>query len=172
VKKYIYCDLYYLMVRNGINSVSELQRITGLPRRTLDKCINNDSVQIHHNTTLVLCETLDCEISDLYKIVDESEYQKMMKRKKERERYLRSGCVYFIKDPVTRLIKIGKTSDLNGRLRTLKQKCGGDLELIHSIESEDSCALEKQMHNHFDNKKVIGEWFDLSDDDLVGIKKA
>lgn len=172
MKKYIYCDLYYLMIRNGIKSVSELQRITKLPRRTLDKCINNDSVQIHHNTALVLCEALDCTLSELYRIVDEVEYKELMNGTYFRKDYLRSGCVYFVKDQSTGMVKIGKTSDLGERIKQLRWQYGQDLELIHSVESEDSVSLEKQIHRHYDKCRVEGEWFFLTSEDLREIKNA
>lgn len=171
MKKYIYCDLYYLMIRNGIKSVSELQRITGLPRRTLDKCINNDSVQIHHNTTIVLCEALDCTLSDLYRIVNEVEYKELMNGTNNRKEFLRSGCVYFVKAPISGLVKIGKTSDLNQRLRQLRWE-HDELEFLHSIESDDVVSLEKQMHKHFEDKRIVGEWFDLKEEDLRTLKNA
>ncbi len=71
-------NLALLMVQKGIKSVSELQRQLkdkGHPiaRRTLDRFYNNDNNQIHYDTITAICHVLNCDIGDLFSLVETKE---------------------------------------------------------------------------------------------------
>ncbi len=68
---------------------------------------------------------------------------------------LRVPVTYFIRHPLTGLIKIGKTIDLDKRIVALECGSGVQLEIIHS-ETGD---FEKEFHERFSNQRVYGEWF-------------
>lgn len=170
MNKRIICDLYSVMQKKGIKTVSELQRFSGLPRRTIDKSLHNESKQINHNTALTLCDALDCEFHELYKVVNEEEYKKIMNPIWKQQEYLASGYVYFVKHKGFNFIKIGKTSDLELRLKQLRQEFG-NIELVHSIETESAIELEKYFHHVFADKRTDREWFDISEQDLLIFKK-
>jgi hypothetical protein len=72
-----------------------------------------------------------------------------------------SGVVYFIQGSVTKLIKIGLTSDrVEFRLKDL-QACSPDqLVLLAVIESTKIKELEKQLHERFKVYRKHGEWFE------------
>jgi hypothetical protein len=115
-----------------------------------------------------LCSILNCSFDDLF-IDDKEDYQK--KRRNEQNWITKSGVgvVYFVKNHEG-LTKIGRTSNLKSRLSSLKQDPRGkELTLIHAIESKDIKVLEKTLHKVFADKRVSGEWFELSDKDLLNI---
>ena len=68
--------------------------------------------------------------------------------------------------------KIGSTraKDVNKRLKELQTGNSSELFIKHSYETEHPFKLEKMLHNHFKPLNLIGEWFDLSDDDIRNFK--
>lgn len=169
--KRVVCDLRAVMERKGIKSVSELQKITGLPRRTLDKCFHDEARQLSYNTAVTICVALGCDLRDLYRLVDDEEYREIQRGKQHHKDRLRNGVVYFIKNPSTGLVKIGKTIDVVKRLDQLSKEFKTKLELIGTIESDDSIRLEKEIHTLFTSKRVEGEWFNITGCDLEMIKE-
>lgn len=81
------------------------------------------------------------------------------------------GVVYFIKNIETNLIKIGFTYDLLTRISTLATEYKTKMELVHYVSSSDIGTVEKIFHTMFSNKRTKGEWFDLSEDDVMELKK-
>jgi DNA-binding Xre family transcriptional regulator len=159
------------MQRKGIRTVSELQRMTNLSRRTLDKYFHNDSKQINHDSALTLCEALECDFKELFKLVEQNEYDEYMASLEKYREYLDSGFVYFIKHNLLDITKIGKASDLEVRFKQLKREYGEGLEIIHAIKTDKSIELEKYYHSMFKSKREKGEWFNLSVEDLEFLKK-
>lgn len=117
-----------------------------------------------------LCAVLNCEFDDLF-IDDKEKYFERRSREKVGVKDNRIGVVYFIKNNEG-LTKIGRTINLKKRLLGLKHEHRGKgLKVIHYIESQDVYVLEKTLHKVFADKRIQGEWFDLSDQDLSNIKK-
>ena len=81
------------------------------------------------------------------------------------------GYVYLICDPSNDRFKIGVTRDLKSN-RVKKLQTGNSTELfIHTIyETDWPFRLETMLHNHFKNKRVLNEWFELDVNDVVGFK--
>lgn len=69
------------------------------------------------------------------------------------------GFVYVVRSG--NLVKIGRTNDLERRLRQLSTMNSGELELICSIPTGDSVTLEKKLHQQFQPFRQHGEWFQL-----------
>lgn len=68
------------------------------------------------------------------------------------------------------LFKIGVASDIKSRLAHIKSGSPVECELLMTIKyDEKSINLEKDLHNKFSSKRVRGEWFALSKDDLKSI---
>lgn len=78
--------------------------------------------------------------------------------------------VYFIKAD-SGLTKIGKTTNLQNRLSALQTSSPCVLTLEWFIETDSEESLEQELHGVFDEKRVRGEWFLLSNDDLNWVKK-
>jgi hypothetical protein len=62
--------------------------------------------------------------------------------------------------------KIGRTNYLSDRLASLSTLPPFDLELIHAIDCDDSRKAEAELHQTFAEKRVKGEWFLLSEEDV------
>ncbi len=83
--------------------------------------------------------------------------------------------VYLIYNPSSKLYKVGKTTNIEERLRQLKCQSGCFLELLGYIELEEDCDesseyLERYIHKLFKSKRVLGEWFSLNIKDVLFLK--
>jgi hypothetical protein len=67
--------------------------------------------------------------------------------------------------------KIGYTKrDPKKRLKELKTGNASDLSVIETFQSKWGTQIEARLHNIFDDKKISGEWFKLSDEDIKNFK--
>lgn len=69
-----------------------------------------------------------------------------------------SGC-YFLHNPQNGLIKIGRSRDIWTRWRGLETQAGARLTPLMFWTAEDPVPLERKLHRHFAEHRVIGEWF-------------
>ena len=83
-----------------------------------------------------------------------------------------SGFIYFVeKDGY---VKIGRSKDPTKRIEAFTSNHPTDnkkVKLLHIIESYDIVRHEKEFHNIFASKRISGEWFELSDEDIRIIKE-
>lgn len=68
--------------------------------------------------------------------------------------------VYFVLDPRARLIKIGRTGDLDMRLGALRSAHHPFLLLVGTVE--DGAMSEPDWHRRFADSRVSGEWFSMT----------
>lgn len=63
--------------------------------------------------------------------------------------------------------KIGLTTenDVEKRLKKLQTGNGEELYISKQYKTDTPFKLEKMLHNHFANKKVLNEWFLLEESD-------
>ena len=73
---------------------------------------------------------------------------------------------YVLKDHLSGLTKIGKTKDLEKRLSTMSTS---NLNISYILAEE--LDIERELQLLFKDKKIKKEWFDLSLDDINGIKE-
>ena len=73
--------------------------------------------------------------------------------------FYRPGYVYFILQPSSALVKIGRTRSLRTRLRTLQYENGGALEVLVCLSVFDHYACERWLHRCFAHLCDHGEWF-------------
>ena len=68
--------------------------------------------------------------------------------------------VYFIRNP-NGLIKIGFTSNLPERLKTLINSSGNELEVLYTFTpvNADISYIEARLHGRYGADRVMGEWF-------------
>lgn len=68
--------------------------------------------------------------------------------------------------------KIGSTrcKDINKRLKQLQTGNSEPLYIKESYETDKPFKLEKMLHNHFKSSNLIGEWFELTNDDVKAFK--
>lgn len=77
----------------------------------------------------------------------------------------RDSSVYVIGQHGNSVVKIGTTSSLQNRLRTLQS--GYPLRLEVLWHTSGGWGLEQYLHRHFSDKRMEGEWFDFGDQDPV-----
>jgi hypothetical protein len=70
--------------------------------------------------------------------------------------------VYFISDG--RYTKIGISANVRRRLRTLQTSNPKPLRVVATLSG--GSTLEKQLHERFKTRRIQGEWFDLSHEDI------
>ncbi len=79
------------------------------------------------------------------------------------------GYVYLMKSG--KYYKVGKTNSLDRRQYEIGLQLPEGIEPIHSIETDDPSGIEAYWHNRFKDKRLNGEWFDLSNADVIIFKK-
>lgn len=85
---------------------------------------------------------------------------------------MKRGIVYLICDVEKNLYKIGVTTgSIENRMKKLQTGNGTELLLVNYYECDYPFKIEKMMHNHFSNKKVLNEWFNLTDEEALSFIK-
>lgn len=74
------------------------------------------------------------------------------------------GHVYVIKS--VNLYKIGRTGDMEKRMKSFERSLPHGFEMICSWYTTDTRTEEAEMHSILAEKRVTGEWFALGDDDV------
>lgn len=87
----------------------------------------------------------------------------------QRKQYSRSGWVYLVKAEELNQYKIGRSRTPDIRLKELQKQSPIKLTLIHLIECQDAAVAETYLHKRFAKCRVGGEWFELSNKDVVWI---
>ena len=81
------------------------------------------------------------------------------------EPILTSSCVYIIKTGKN-LYKIGKTQDLRKRLASYHTHLPVLFRVVRQYPAANMHDLEESLHIVFQHRRVKGEWFQLTTDDL------
>jgi hypothetical protein len=81
-----------------------------------------------------------------------------------------SGYVYLVKSG--RRYKIGQTSNHWQRKSELHKQTSEGIIEVHTIAAiDDAPGIEKYWHERFKEKRLHGEWFDLSAEDIRAFKR-
>lgn len=90
--------------------------------------------------------------------------------RESKEKNVRSGWVYLLEGQDS-LYKIGLTTrPPDQRLAEISPKMPYSAKLIFTLWARDVYGFEKDLHGHFNDKRVNGEWFKLSSADVAWIK--
>jgi len=81
-----------------------------------------------------------------------------------------SGYIYLIEGEKGRF-KIGLTADPKTRISTLGVKLPFDIEVIHLIHTDDMRRAERELHHQYNHRRLNGEWFDLTPDEIAAIQQ-
>lgn len=79
------------------------------------------------------------------------------------------GHVYLLKHD--KAYKIGRSADASRRYKEIRTQMPYKTQEIHVIETDDPVGIEAYWHNRFKDKRLKGEWFELSSADVKAFKK-
>ena len=74
--------------------------------------------------------------------------------------------VYFLYSPDTKLIKIGRSSDVFKRLRALSSQSSARLTVAAFFPCSNHVQAENWLHTYFAAARKHGEWFDFDLKDI------
>ena len=95
-------------------------------------------------------------------------YEKSISKIRDKDFTQIEAITYIIQDYDTKKFKIGKTiRDVEKRLCDLQRSSSTLLE-IHSVITKD---IEKELHKRFAGKRLVSEWFNISEEDIYLIYK-
>jgi len=114
---------------------------------------------------IVLRENLYDELVKKYKRVREAKRKNCESRKRIPNE---TGTVYVIRSKYG--CKIGSTKNIKSRRQLFAVKLPFSWELVYQAECENYRDIERELHQHFADKRLNGEWFDLDETDIEYIK--
>lgn len=77
------------------------------------------------------------------------------------------GFIYLVHATGTNRYKIGLAADISKRMSQLSKQSAFPLALITSHPSDDMPRDEEHWHKFFEKQRVHGEWFELSDEQVL-----
>lgn len=80
-----------------------------------------------------------------------------------------TGSVYLLK--AGRHYKIGRSNASGRRERELAIQLPERAAIIHEIKTDDPPGIEKYWHSRFSEKRMNGEWFNLSQEDVTAFRR-
>lgn len=81
-----------------------------------------------------------------------------------------SGFLYVVRSGD--YFKIGRTSNLTRRLAALRRQFPNEMSVIYTQCVADMVQSERTLHTIFGERRIHGEWFELTDADVQAIKEG
>ena len=75
--------------------------------------------------------------------------------------------IYFIANGGCDQIKIGRSTDIRRRVKTLQTGNPSSLKLMGWINARDDAFLEKSLHGKYKDFRGIGEWFSIGPTEVL-----
>jgi len=114
-------------------------------------------------------ESIAHMINGLYEEIERRDSNKPREKTKQISKtQTRKGFVYLLK--CDRYYKIGMSKSVTDRIKQLSTQPPFDIELLHTIQTNDMYGLESTLHQKFSEKRKTGEWFNLDDSDIEYIR--
>jgi hypothetical protein len=142
----------------GVEDALSDWQATGEKPPALDK-----SLQSWHNAYQRPYPAIQKRIADIEALIDPPSPQPIQKP------YLKQGYVYLLKSEHG--YKIGYSKSPTSRHEQIDLILPFETELICTHKTDDMIGLERRLHERFADKRINGEWFDLSEDDVTFIRE-
>jgi len=81
-----------------------------------------------------------------------------------------TGHVYLLRHDQD--YKIGRSNDVARRCREVALLLPQDLEEVHRIDTDDPEGIERYWHERFAARRLRGEWFRLTGDDIAAFGRS
>ncbi len=82
-----------------------------------------------------------------------------------------AGYVYLVRHGTRREFKIGRTNNLLRREGEIGVELPLKVHPMHVIETDDPAGVEAYWHRRFSKKRLNGEWFSLTTEDVRAFKR-
>ena len=69
------------------------------------------------------------------------------------------------------IIKIGRSYNVTERMKQIQTSNPYKISLIQAYKCNDCCILEKMVHNYYKEKRLEGEWFKFTEQDINECKE-
>lgn len=146
-------------------------------------CLQHQNGHLSEKQMLLVCGSYDEDIFSKFEKDEEGKYynermeEESIKRRKftESRRNNRSKvdnnntCVYLIFDPISKNTKIGSSNNPERRLVELKNQNKNELLYIIAFASGVPQTLEKEIHDMYESKNVVNEWYSLTEKEISQI---
>ena len=70
---------------------------------------------------------------------------------------------------ITEYTKIGYTTDIDKRIKSLQTASPTGIKLIYLVESDYAYKMEQSLHKQYSSKNSNLEWFKLNDNDIKNV---
>lgn len=118
-------------------------------------------------------EVSSATVNKIFKELDEQLRAKYINKSSRPFKDKKDGYVYVIYFRDTSLktfFKIGLATDIRNRINQHRTSSPFKVYIAISYYSEDMRKEEKELHDYFKQKRLLGEWLDLSREDLEYIR--
>lgn len=75
-------------------------------------------------------------------------------------------CIYFVQETATGYVKIGCSTNVRRRMRSIQTHTTSVIELLSVLPVTDMQVGEAWFHRYFRARIVLGEWFRVSEDEI------
>lgn len=169
-----YGDFHAKILANGIKKVLKslnLYKVTGA--RDTKKTFVHPKLMLIINTTIaendIIAQTIIDMVAGKFNGIDKFNIQDFSIYNSLSNDYPvsidTSKCTYIFFNPENNLYKIGRSGDIFHRLNQLKCEISKEIEVCCYKNSD----IEGFLHKEYINKRVYGEWFSLTKDDVLDI---